>query len=488
MVSMASTTTAAVNFDCFLPEGEFLFDYQHVGVAYALVAASEGKGTWFADEQGLGKTRQFIVTVLVKGSQKILVVCKSALKANIAKEFARCAPHLSTQILTGTTPYETTAQVCIISFDLLAAWAEGLAAEGFDALIVDESHYCKSLGTPKKPVQRTVAALKISQDIRDRRGLVLLATGTPLLNRPIELVTQLLLIGRLRDIAPQPRRGDDDAAWTKAFKGTFCWNEVKEDYSGARNLDLLNLRLRGVCLVRRLRNEVLDMEETHRVHTPLSLNGGLDAYRKIEADFDPSGPGAYLKLLTDLRVAVGLAKIPAAVDWIQTFLEENEGKKLVVWAWHVEVQQAIVRALKAAKVNATYLKGVRDIEAAKDAFNTGDVDVLVCSLQAHREGHTLVGNGHNVTDCLFVEQPWHPGAVSQAEDRINRIGQKADVVFAHTLVVDDTVDGWLVDLIAQKWETFRSAADGSIPEHEELDIQNILLGMLRDRHEGVVTK
>ena len=129
------------------------------------------------------------------------------------------------------------------------------------------------------------------------------------------------------------------AAWTKSFKGTFCWNPVKEDYTGAQNLDLLNLRLRGTCLVRRLRNEVLDMDETHRIHTPLSLNGGLDAYRAIENAFSPEGPGAYLKLLTDLRVAVGLAKIPAAVDWIQTFLDENPGKKLVVWAWHVEVQQ-----------------------------------------------------------------------------------------------------------------------------------------------------
>ena len=58
------------------------------------------------------------------------------------------------------------------------------------------------------------------------------------------------------------------------------------------------------------------MDETHRIHTPLSLNGGLDAYHAIENAFDPSGPGAYLKLLTDLRLAVGLAKIDAAVDWV----------------------------------------------------------------------------------------------------------------------------------------------------------------------------
>jgi len=104
--------------------------------------------------------------------------------------------------------------------------------------------------------------------------------------------------------------------------------------------------------------------------------------------------------------------------------------------------------------------------------------VLVCSLKAHQAGHTLVGNGHNVTDCLFLEQPWHPGAVSQAEDRINRIGQNAEAIFAHTLLVPGTIDTWLSDLISAKWSTFKAAADGSIPEWEEQDIMAALAAKL----------
>jgi SWI/SNF-related matrix-associated actin-dependent regulator of chromatin subfamily A-like protein 1 len=476
-------TTTSVDFDSFLPEGEHLFDYQHIGVALALVNTATGQGTWIADEQGLGKTRQAIVTAKVRGSRKILVVCKSALKANWEREINRCAPEWSTQILGGTRPFETFAQVCIISFDLLATWTDSLLLEHFDALIIDESHYVKSLGTARKPVQRTVAALKIADDIRSRLGLVLLLSGTPLLNRPVELVTQLRLLGRLTEIAPRPRRGNTEKDWEYSFKFSFCGpthNGHGYEFKGASNLDLLNLRLRSHCFIRRLRKDVLDLDETHRIHTPLSLNGGLDGYQAIENAFDPSLPGAYLKLLTELRQAVGLAKIPAAVDWVQTFIEENPGKKLVVWAWHIEVQQALAAALNKAGIKTIYLKGARDIEVAKDAFNQGETQVLVCSLQAHREGHTLTGDGTNVTDCLFVEQPWHPGAVSQAEDRINRIGRQADAVFAHTLVVEDTVDGWLVDLIAEKWDTFRAAADGTVPEWEESSIRDLLLGKLRD--------
>jgi SWI/SNF-related matrix-associated actin-dependent regulator of chromatin subfamily A-like protein 1 len=484
MDDMAATTvsTPSVTFDAFLPEGESLFDYQHAGVAYALVQTADGKGTWIADEQGLGKTRQAIVTAKVRGARKILVVCKASLKGNWAKEINTCAPEWTTQILGGTRPYETVAQCCIISFDLLATWSESIIAEGYDALIVDESHYVKGLGTPKKPVQRTVAALAIADDIRSRKGLVLLLSGTPLLNRPVELVTQLMMMDRLHDVTPRPTKGDTDKDWEYSFKFTFCGPEHNGhgwEFKKSSNLDLLNTRLRGTCFVRRLRNEVLDMNETHRIHTPLSLNGGLDPYKAIENAFDPSVPGAYLKLLNELRAAVGLAKIPAAVDWVQTFMEENPGKKLVVWAWHIPVQKGITKALNAAGIKTICLKDAKDIEAAKAEFNAGDAQVIVCSLQAHREGHTLVGTGHNVTDSLFVEQPWHPGAVSQAEDRINRIGQEADVVFAHTLVVEDTVDGWLADIIATKWETFRAAADGTIPTGEEESIQNALLGLLR---------
>jgi SWI/SNF-related matrix-associated actin-dependent regulator 1 of chromatin subfamily A len=467
----------SLNFDSYLPEGESLFDYQHNGVAYALLATRDGKGTFIADEQGLGKTRQAIVTAKVRGCKKILVICKASLKGNWEREVNRCAPDWTTQIVAGTRPYETIAQVVICNYDLLSTWAAALLAERFDCMILDESHYCKSLGTPKKPVQRTVAAIHVAADVRSRNGLVLLLTGTPLLNRPVELVTQLQLMGRLEEISPKPRYGTTDRDWEFAFKNTFCGPENNgwgTTYNGATNLRLLNEKLRGSCFVRRMRAEVLDMDETHRIHTPLSLNGGLDNYHHIENTFVAKNEKSfYIELLNALRKAAGQAKIDAAVDWINTFQEENPGKKLVVWAWHIEVQREIAR-----RVKGIYFAGAKDVEAAKRDFNEGDAQVIVCSLQAHREGHTLVGDGHNVTDCLFVEMPWHPGAVSQAEDRINRIGRKADAIFAHTLVVDDTVDGWLASLIAEKWNTFKAAADGTIPEGEELDIRNALIQML----------
>jgi SWI/SNF-related matrix-associated actin-dependent regulator 1 of chromatin subfamily A len=474
-----------VNFDHLLPEGERLFDYQHVGVAYALVATRYGKGCFVCDEQGLGKTRQAIVAAMARGSRKILVICKASLKGNWEREVRRCAPAWSVQVLGGTNAFETFAQCVIINYDILAAWVDGLIAEKFDTIIVDESHYVKSLGTKSKPVQRTVAALKLAEEARKRQAMILMLTGTPLLNRPVELVTQLEMMGCLRDIAPRPYKGDTLYHWEGSFKFTYCGptnNGYGVKFDGASNLDRLNMLLRSNCFVRRLRNEVLDMEDTHRIQVPLSLNGALDDYYRIERTFQAKNENSfYLELLTALRIAAGVAKIPAAISWCADFVEENPDKKLVVWAWHVEVQRQLASSLNKAGIKATYFAGAKDVEKAKDEFNEGDVQVLVCSLQAHREGHTLVGNGHDVTDCVFIEQPWHPGAVSQAEDRINRIGQ-LEPVFAHTLVAQNTVDEDLAELIQKKWKTFRAAADGTIPESEELDIRNEMIRRLMERY------
>ncbi len=492
-----------VNFDHLLPVGEKLFDYQNVGVAYALVAAADGKGVFISDEQGLGKTRQALVACLALAGiasrlgrgYKTLVVCKSSLKGNWAKEISRIAPAWSIQTVGGTRPYELlpTTDIAIVSWDLLATWADSLAVEGFDALILDESHYAKSLGTSKKPVQRTVACLALSQFIRQDGGLVLLLSGTPLLNRPVELVTQLLIAGRLRDVAPRPRKGDSDRDWEYSFKFSFCGpahNGHGYEFKGSSNLDVLNARLRGSCYVRRLRTEVLDMNETRRIEVPLSLNGALDRYKAAERDLvsylvsngvsDAAHKVNPLVELTTLRRLAGEAKVEAAIEWINDFLVENPGKKLVVWAWHVEIQKAIAKA-----VGGIYLSGVKDIEAAKTEFNEGEARVIVCSLQAHREGHTLVGNGHNVTDCLFVENPWHPGAKSQAEDRINRIGQEADAVFAWTLIAADAdVDVWLSELIVAKWAVFRAAADGTVVDGDDTSFQNEILDRLRRKGEA----
>jgi len=489
------SSNSVVNFDRFLPSDQHLFPFQHVGVAYALMQSADGKGVFIADEQGLGKTRQAIVlakahaALLSNRKPKVLVVCKSALKLNWAKEYAMCAPELDVHVAGGTRPYELEADVVIISFNLLRVWADALILEQFTGLIIDESHCVKDGKT-----QQTKAATKIATDVRSRRGLVALLSGTPFLNKPAELVSQLAMIGRLEDVCPRPRRPQPTARdWEYSFLNNFCnpvkvnigRGETRTKYEGATQgkMPVLNSRMRQHFMVRRLRKEVLNMSETHRIHVPLSLNGDLNHYWDVEANFTPKDSrSAAIELLTALRQAAALCKINAGVEWVQDFIAENPGKKLVAWAWHIPVQAGLAEALNAAGIKAVYLKGEQDkgrIEEAKAEFNEGNAQVIVCSLQAHREGHTLLGDGTNVTDSVFIEQPWHPGAVAQAEDRISRIGRQADAVFAHTLIAPGTVDEWLEGLISEKWSTFTAGVDGKAVEGQQASMIAAMLAKLQ---------
>jgi SWI/SNF-related matrix-associated actin-dependent regulator of chromatin subfamily A-like protein 1 len=484
---MAHITDSSIDFNGFLPEGESLFDFQQVGVAYALVT----RRAIIGDEMGLGKTRQALVAAEAAGTFPLVVVCPASLKANWAKEAQRCLPGRSVQVLGGRKPFDTYAEIIIVNYDILSAWAEHLDPAG---LILDESHYAKEAKS-----QRTKAAKVLAARV-PASGLVLLLTGTPILNRPVELVEQLRILGTLEQVAPRPRAPrPTERDWEYAFKFTFCGpthNGHGYEFKGASNLDMLNERLRSSCLVRRLRNDVLGMEDTIRQQVALALNGKLNAYRKAESNFlafieEKGGPEAALKAaraivitqMNALRKLAGAAKVEAAVEYVANYLDSNPEKSIVLFADHIEVQQALLASVPGA---ARILGGQSTdfTEAEKARFLAGETRVIVCSLKAAREGHTLVGPEITCHDVLFVEQGWNPGTMQQAEDRINRIGQTAQYVYATTLLAEATIDEDIALMIEEKRHIFNAAINGQeLPEGEgEASVQEAVLRRMAGRN------
>lgn len=490
-------TTTTLSFDHLLPEGQAALPFQTVGVAYATVA----KRCFISDEQGLGKTLQALLTLEANTAFPAVVIAKASLKDNWANEIRKFLPHRTVAVVSGRRPYEVEADIVVVNYDVLDAWANDLAQPL--ALVADESHLLKN---PK--AKRTQAARRLAESV-PAEGYVLLLTGTPLLNRPIELISQLQILGRLNDVAPQPRKGDDEKAYEYSFKFAFCGPKKDGnywDFSGASNLDQLNDRLRSTCYVRRLRNEVLGMNDTRAITVPLSLNGALDTYRKAEEnlisflskqaadaarlaaleaqDEDPEvaaeiaalraaekADRAYVLVeLNTLRRLAGEAKIEASVEWIKDFFEQNPGKSLVVFAHHKAVQAALIEAL--AEFNpAQILAGQADVEAQKARFQAKETPIIVCSIEAAQVGHTLTA----ASDVLFIEQPWTPGAVSQAEDRVNRIGQDAEQCFSWHLLAAGTIDEHVSQIIANKRVIVRAAADGVALANNEGDVASELL-------------
>ena len=180
--------------------GGELKPFQRAGVSYLLAQ----RRAFLADEQGLGKTIEALATLEADSAYPAVVVCPAGLKLNWLRELERWLPDRSVQALVGTGPAGQTAgpsrmaadaEITVVNYDIVAARLGELWSLEPQALVLDESHYCKNAAA-----KRTQAVQRLSA-VMPQDGLVLALTGTPVMNRPVELISQLPILGRLGDFS-----------------------------------------------------------------------------------------------------------------------------------------------------------------------------------------------------------------------------------------------------------------------------------------------
>jgi len=185
-----------------------LFDHQISGVAFL----KEKKRAILADEMGLGKTKQAIHAAV---EQPVLIVCPASLRLNWKREIEDVYPDHNVVVLRTKSDGEEKARWYIVNYDILYKWVEWAKNMNFPTTILDEAHYIKSKS------KRSEQALELVKDIPN----VYLLTGTPILNRPIEMFNMLKAIkhplGKLRTTFA--RRTDENARqrhpeWTKLLR------------------------------------------------------------------------------------------------------------------------------------------------------------------------------------------------------------------------------------------------------------------------------
>jgi SWI/SNF-related matrix-associated actin-dependent regulator 1 of chromatin subfamily A len=116
----------------------------------------------------------------------------------------------------------------------------------------------------------------------------------------------------------------------------------------------------------------------------------------------------------------------------------------VVFYHHEQVLSALQE-----RVSGPYIDGSvpqdRRAELVRD-FQAGKHRVLYLSITAAGLGITLTA----ADTAVFVEYDWVPANLLQAEDRINRIGQKSEVTYYHYLTTKDAVERLILDKIFEK--------------------------------------
>jgi SWI/SNF-related matrix-associated actin-dependent regulator of chromatin subfamily A-like protein 1 len=438
--------------------------FQRAGVAYLLAR----RRAFLADEQGLGKTIEALATLQAAAAFPAIVVCPANLKLNWLRELEAWLPGRSVRVLSGqrddAEAAGAEADVTILNYEILPARLEELLAAQPLALVVDEAHYCKNPAAKRtQAVQRLAAGVPVD-------GFVLALSGTPVVNRPAELIPQLRIIGRLADFGSGARFG-------ARFAGVDAHHR-------------LHWHLRARCLVRRCKRDVLrQLPPKTRAVVPIELDNEAE-YRLAEADLlawlrsqpldlrelDAKLAAALraerLVRLGALKLLAARGKLGGALAWIHDFC--SSGERLIVFAHHREVQRDVMRRFP----GALHLLG-EDRPAQRDAAlrafqapDDGTNQLLVCSMEVAGQGLTLT----RASSVAFLELDWTPAKHDQAEDRCHRIGQQ-DAVNAYYLLAADTVDETIATLLERKRAVIGAVTDGH--EHDGEGIVDALVRELR---------
>ena len=285
-------------------------------------------------------------------------------------------------------------------------------------------------------------------------GLRLALTGTPVLNHADELIAQLRVIGRLQEFG-------SGASFRRQFDG-----ELSEER--------LHWHLRRHCFVRRLKSEVLpQLPAKRQVVVPVALTNEAE-YRLAERDviewlrtqpLDLSELNAKiaatlraerLAQLGTLQRLAARGKLAAALAWIDDFLAS--GEPLVVFARHVEVQQAVLAPVsgRGCTCSARTRSPPARRRSTPSRIRAGP-QLIVCATRVAAQGITLT----RASNVAFLELEWTPAIHDQAEDRCHRIGQR-DAVTAWYLLAAETIDETMARLIQRKRALVAAVTDGRV--------------------------
>lgn len=445
LAHIASATDAA--FDVPGLGGE-LMPFQRAGVAF--ISQSDGRAI-VGDEMGLGKTVQALAWLQLRPDLRpAVIVCPASLKLNWQREAAKwLTAKKAVAVLEGTRPKALpSADIYIVNYDILHAWLPLLLAAGPRVTIADEAHYAKTPSSTRSKALRHLTAKTES---------VLLLSGTPLMNRPAELWPLLNMV--------------DPGGWPKffPFAQRYCNAHQKRigrdrmawDFGGASHLAELAQAVRRNMVRRRKADVLTELPAKRRVVVPCSMTGAAKvAYNlaltkaKEAIRTDPKLTGYTLGEIEAAKQEAVRGKLDAAIAWVRDFIESE---KLVLFATHHFVVDAIMDAFGAAAVEVTGRTEQADRQAAVDRFQSDDTcRLFVGNIQAAGVGLTLTA----ASNVAFLELAWTPAAHDQAEDRTHRIGQQ-NAVTAWYLLATDTIDEAIFGLLEGKRKIVAKVTDGT---------------------------
>lgn len=482
---------------------EPLFPFQEVSVRYA---ESLGFRALIGDDMGLGKTVVGLASALQSGAKKVIIVTRAVALGGWARAIKTWTDYDYVTCV-GTKPIKSkrkdgsftlkpnttslnfglaslTEGIVLLNYDLLSAWADELYSFNADFIVFDEVHAVKEPGA-----NRSEVAYKLMDDIEGVLGL----TGTPISNRPIELyhIMNHIHPAKWGEFFTYAKRYCDakqivvSERWTPVpgeyYIHPKTGNRVQRreltqkkawDFSGSSHEKELYRRLRSTMMVRRVKDEVLDLLPP--IEDTLALEPSK-RYWDAEKGILPQLEEAVTKdktsisiktelTLHELFAAAAMDKIDWAKEWLKAFLEDTD-HKIVIFFHYQHVGRALHEMLSEWNVKHVNLWGPKPDKNGDLTFQEDpECRVSLCSYGVAREAVTLTAASYQ----LMMEYPWVPGWAEQARDRTRRIGQTKAVTYYYPILVG-SVEERIVNAMLQKQDIISIITQGKYKDALGID-------------------
>ncbi len=462
-------------------------------------AVKRGHRTFLlADEPGLGKTAQALVSAAASNSYPMLVIVPNVVKTNWAREVALWTPSRTATVVHGDGhDVDAFSDVVIVNYEVLDRHVGWLGRFGFKSMVVDEAHFIKNLKS-----ERSKHVLSLSKSIRASypKALMMALTGTPLINSIEDFRAIWQFLGWIDDKKPMPALMArlEDTGLTPTDFGFFAAArkaaidmgivrrkkvDVAADIPARRIADLpveldddlgRSIRAAEAALTARL------IERFNRVRSLKPELADADIIRVVaHAELEESkGASSGENVFTMVR-RIGQAKATLAADYTSQ-LARSVGK-VVFFAKHIDVMDAAEEHFAKVGLTSVSIRGDQSAAARQRAIDSFDSDpnvsVVVASLSAAGVGLNLQA----ASNVVLAELSWTSAEQTQAIDRVHRIGQELPVT-AWRIIAAHTIDARIAELIDSKAGLAARALDGSdVDPAGESNIQlQALVGMLTE--------
>lgn len=469
----------------------YIKNIQYENKAQAVCISVDAPDSLYVTEHAVvtHNTAQALLTMNMRTDVEALIVCPSILKYNWLKEARKTIVgellafvYESKKIRyykASLTPHKKKTILHIINYDILSKFKKRLKGLDYNFFIADECHFLKNGSTLRS---------KIAQELAKDCKYKIFITGTPIYNKPKDLYVVLNLI--------DPAMFNNFQVFAERYCGAEKVNvgiggkkRIITKYDGANNLEELNRILRGNYMIRRMKDEVLKelpekikdvvvldeddlaglvekeknaianiknqqdtlQAEVNKLRELAQSNKAYeDAYKdrvKKLRNVKMNGFGEIARI----RKEIAVKKIPHVVEFVKDILENSEDKqsKVVIFGHHQEVIYGLAELLK--EYFPLVITGqTSDSERQKNIMLFKEKNphrVFIGSMGAAGTGVDGLQNNCNIV--VFAELDWTPALVQQAEDRLQRIGQK-NTVWVYHIVANDSIDARIAKIMVQK--------------------------------------